>query len=192
MAEMNVPDKGGKGKRSKKASTRVDLTAMVDLGFLLITFFMLATTMNKPKTMEINKPDKPKDEDKEPPIKMSKTLTLMLGNNNKIYWYVAPDDAEGAASGMVLDSCDYSSTGLRRVIQRRHKEVMEMFGADKKDDLFIMIKPLKDSKLKNTVDVLDEMAISGVKRYAILEAKEDVDKIVADKVGQTLVIEKLN
>lgn len=184
---MNVPDKGGKGgKRSKKASTRVDLTAMVDLGFLLITFFMLATTMNKPKTMEINKPDKPKDEDKEPPIKMSKTLSLMLGNNNKIYWYVAPDDAESAAQGMVLDSCDYSKDGLRKVISRRHREVMEMFGADKKDELFVMIKPLKDSKLKNTVDVLDEMAISGVKRYAIIEPKDEIDKIIADKVGQKI------
>jgi biopolymer transport protein ExbD len=186
MAEMNVSDKGGKGKRSKKASTRVDLTAMVDLGFLLITFFMLATTMNKPKTMEVNKPDKPKDEDIEPPIKMSKTLSLMLGNNDKIYWYVAPDDVESASAGMVLDSCNYSKEGLRKVIQRRQKEVMEMFGADKKDELFVMIKPLKDSKLKNTVDALDEMAISGVKRYAILEPKDEIDELVADKVGQKI------
>ena len=92
MAEMNVPAGGGKKghkkARSKKMSTRVDLTAMVDLGFLLITFFMLATTFNKPKTMEINKPAK--DDDKkieEPPIKMSKTVSFMLGNNDKVYWY---------------------------------------------------------------------------------------------------------
>ncbi len=188
MAEMNVPDKGGKGghKRAKKASTRVDLTAMVDLGFLLITFFMLATTMNKPKTMEINKPDPNEDKKvEEPPIKMSKTVALMLGANNKVYWYVAPDDATSAAS-MVLDSCDYGPNGLRKVIKRRQKELMEMFGADKKDELFVMIKPLPGSTLKNTVDVLDEMTISGVKRYAILAAEDDVDALVAKQVGQKL------
>ena len=73
MAEMNVPESGAKkGKkkaRSKKMSTRVDLTAMVDLGFLLITFFMLATTFNKPKTMEVNKPAKDDDMKDQPAIK---------------------------------------------------------------------------------------------------------------------------
>jgi biopolymer transport protein ExbD len=185
MAEMDVSDKGGKhggGKRSKKQSTRVDLTAMVDLGFLLITFFMLATTMNKPKTMEVNKPDKIDKKDEEPPIKMSKTVSLMLGNNNKIYWYVSPDDA--TASELTIDSVDYSSQGLRKVIQRRQREVQEMFGADKKDELFVMIKPLPGSKYKNTVDVLDEMTISGVKRYAILEAHDPVDSLVALRIRQ--------
>jgi biopolymer transport protein ExbD len=98
MAEMNTSDsgshkKGSKKVRTKKMSTRVDLTAMVDLGFLLITFFMLATTMNKPKTMEVNKPAKEdkKDEKEEPPIKMSKTATLMLGARNRCYTYVSPD-----------------------------------------------------------------------------------------------------
>ena len=67
MAEMNIPDKGGKGgkSRSKKQSTRVDLTAMVDLGFLLITFFMLATTFSKPKAMEVNKPAKDENQEVE-------------------------------------------------------------------------------------------------------------------------------
>lgn len=111
MAEMNTSEsgakKGHKKARSKKMSTRVDLTAMVDLGFLLITFFMLATTFNKPKTMEVNKPAK--DDDKkveEPPIKMSKTLTLMLGNNDKVYWYVSPDEID-ANTQLTLDSVDY-------------------------------------------------------------------------------------
>jgi biopolymer transport protein ExbD len=118
MAEMNVSEKGGKhggGKRSKKASTRVDLTAMVDLGFLLITFFMLATTMNKPKTMEINKPDKELPED-QPEIKLSKTLSLMLGSRDKAYWYVSPDKID-ASTNLELDSVDYSPTGLRKIIK---------------------------------------------------------------------------
>jgi biopolymer transport protein ExbD len=184
MAEMNVPDKGGKGgKRSKKGSTRVDLTAMVDLGFLLITFFMLATTMNKPKTMEINKPVEDKDDKKPPEIKMSKTLSLMLGANNKVYWYVSPDEIN-AGTTIELDSIDYSPNGVRRIVKRRQKEVMEMFGADKKDELFVMIKPLPGSNLKNTVDVLDEMSINDVKRYAILPPKDPIDSLVALRVNQ--------
>ena len=186
MAEMNTSEsgakKGHKKARSKKMSTRVDLTAMVDLGFLLITFFMLATTFNKPKTMEVNKPAKD-DEKKveEPPIKMSKTLTLMLGNNDKVYWYVSPDEID-ANTQLTLDSVDYSSTGLRKVVTPRQNEVLAQWG--KKDDLFVMIKPLPTSKLKNTVDVLDEMTINGVTRYAILEPTDPIDSLVALRIGQ--------
>jgi biopolymer transport protein ExbD len=187
MAEMDTSSKGGGkhggGKRAKKGSTRVDLTAMVDLGFLLITFFMLATTMNKPKTMEINKPiDDPKDA-KPPEIPMSKTLSLLLGDNDKVYWYVSPD--KGSSTDKIeMDSVDYSANGVRRIVKRRQKEVMEKYGADKKDELFVMIKPLPGSKLKNTVDVLDEMSINDVKRYAILAANDPIDSLVALQVGQ--------
>jgi hypothetical protein len=191
MAEMDVSSKGGGkhggGKRSKKQSTRVDLTAMVDLGFLLITFFMLATTMNKPKTMEVNKPDKIDDPNKvkEPPIKMSKTLTLMLGSTDKAYYYVSPDEID-ASTTLELDSVGYGPNGLRKVIQRRLREVKDMWGLDSAGHsfLFVMIKPLPGSKLKNTVDVLDEMTINDVKRYAILEPNDPIDSLVAIRVNQ--------
>lgn len=181
---MEVANKGKKGKRSKKLSTRVDLTPMVDLAFLLITFFMLATTMNKPKTMEINKPVEDKDQDKdmdEPTIKMSKTLNLMLGDNNKVYWYVSPDEIT-ATSTIELDSTDYSAQGLRAVVKRRQNEVQAMHGD--KNELFVMIKPLPGSKLKNTVDALDEMTINGVNKYAILPPKEAIDSLVALQINQ--------
>ncbi len=185
---MDTSSKGGGkhggSKRAKKQSTRVDLTAMVDLGFLLITFFMLATTLNKPKTMEVNKPDTNEEDKKdEPKIKMSKTLTLLLGDNDKAYWYVSPDEID-ASTNLSLDSIDYSPSGVRKIVRRRQREVMEMFGADKKDQLFVMIKPLPGSKLKNTVDVLDEMTISGVKRYAILEPNDPIDSLVALRINQ--------
>ena len=188
MAEMNASaggghKKGGKKVRTKKMSTRVDLTAMVDLGFLLITFFMLATTMNKPKTMEVNKPAK-EDVDKkdEPPIKMSKTATLMLGARDKVYAYVSPDEID-ATTELSLDSLDYSPSGLRKFIQRRQSEVQAQWG--NKDDLFVMIKPLPGSNVKNIVDVLDEMTINDVKRYAILEPSDPIDSLVAIRVGQS-------
>ncbi len=187
MAEMNVPQSGakkGKSKaRSKKMSTRVDLTAMVDLGFLLITFFMLATTFNKPKTMEIIKPpkdDKIKEEDI-PAIKMSKTVTLLLGDNDKVFWYVSPDEIT-ADTELALDSVDYSSAGLRKIIQRRIKEVHEQWNDT--TNLFVMIKPLPASKYKNIVDVLDEMTINDVRTYAILKPDDPVDSLVCVKVGQ--------
>jgi biopolymer transport protein ExbD len=189
MAEMNTSDsgshkKGSKKVRTKKMSTRVDLTAMVDLGFLLITFFMLATTMNKPKTMEVNKPAKEDKEDKkeEPPIKMSKTATLMLGARNKCYTYVSPDEID-ATTEITMDSVDYSPTGLRKFIQRRQKEVQEQWGD--KDQLFVMIKPLPGSNVKNIVDVLDEMTINDVKRYAILEPNDPIDSLIALRTGQS-------
>lgn len=187
MAEMNVPESGAKkGKkkaRSKKMSTRVDLTAMVDLGFLLITFFMLATTFNKPKTMEIVKPAK--DDDKkveEPPIKMSKTVNFLLGNNDKVFWYVSPDEIDEKTS-LELDSVDYSANGVRKIIQRRIKEVHEQWTDT--TNLFVMIKPLPGSKYKNIVDILDEMTINNVKTYAILKPNDPVDSLVCVKIGQT-------
>lgn len=189
MAEMNLSDPGGKShgrkkRRAKKASTRVDLTAMVDLGFLLITFFILATTFNKPKTMEVNKPAKEDDIDKakEPPIKMSKTVNFMMGNTDKVYWYVSPD-AIDADTQIELDSVDYSPQGLRKIIKRRQSEVQAQWGD--KDMLFVMIKPLPGSKLKNTVDMLDEMNINDVKRYAILEPTDPIDSLIALKIGQS-------
>ncbi len=189
MAEMNVAGGGGHKKgpkkvRGKKMSTRVDLTAMVDLGFLLITFFMLATTMNKPKTMEVNKPAKEdkKDEKEEPPIKMSKTATLMLGANNKLYAYVSPD-AIDPDTELEIDSLDYSPRGLRKFIQRRQSEVGAQWGDP--ELLFVMIKPLPSSSVKNIVDVLDEMTISDVKRYAIMEPNDPIDSLIALMTGQS-------
>lgn len=188
MAEMNVSGGGGHKKgpkkvRGKKMSTRVDLTAMVDLGFLLITFFMLATTFNKPKTMEVNKPAKEDEKDKkeEPPIKMSKTASLMLGARDKLYAYVSPDEID-ATTELSIDSIDYSPNGLRKFIQRRQREVQEQWGD--KDQLFVMIKPLPGSNVKNIVDVLDEMTINDVKRYAILEPNDPIDSLIALKAGQ--------
>lgn len=183
MAEMNIPEKGGKGgkKRSKKASTRVDLTAMVDLGFLLITFFMLATTFNKPKAMEVNKPAKEDNQEvEEKPIKQSKTYAIVLGKRDMVYCYVGADDA----TSVNVDSVTFSRTGLRSMIIDRQKAVQQQWGD--KDELFVMIKPLPESKYRNMVDVLDEMAITGVKRYAIIDDFNGIDSLIATGSGNRL------
>jgi biopolymer transport protein ExbD len=173
MAEMNVPEGKGKkkgGQRSKKQSTRVDLTAMVDLGFLLITFFMLATTFNKPKTMEINMPDKDKNLiEKQPPLKASKSLTVLLGERDKIYTYIDPENP-------VVDSTDFSKEGIRATILKRQTDVEAQWG--NKDELVVLIKSMPKARYKNLVDILDEMAITSTKRYAIVELDKNDQNIM--------------
>lgn len=167
--------KGGK-KRSKKMSTRVDLTPMVDLGFLLITFFMLTTTLAKPQILALVMPEKDlKVEDAEP-VKESKVLTLLLGADDKVYWYEGITDAK-------LDSTDYSAEGVRKVILDKMDKVKNQFGLQDYEDfktkepkkgsfINVIIKPTKDSRYKNLVDALDEMAICKVRYYVILEVSD--------------------
>lgn len=170
MAEVNTGggDKGGK-KRSKKASTKIDMTPMVDLGFLLITFFMLTTTLSKPKAMELVMPDKKIDETvKQPEVKCSHAITIILGKENKVYWYECPNDAEGGIPQM--NQTDFSANGIRKVLIKKGKEIG--------DDKFVaVIKPLDTSKYVDMVDILDEMKITGTKRYAIVDLTEDDKKL---------------
>lgn len=194
MAEMQVAEGGGKkgGKqRAKKMSTRVDLTPMVDLGFLLITFFMLTTTLAKPQIMALVMPDKDlKVEDAEP-VKESKVLTLLLGANDKVYWY------EGI-SEPTLDSTDYSAEGVRQVILNKMDKVKGLFGTEtfkrknKKGEeeeftdgsfINVIIKPMRDSRYKNLVDALDEMAITKVRYYVILDVSDLEREFVKNPAG---------
>jgi len=173
MAEIqSAGNQNPPGKiRSKKMSTRIDFTPMVDLGFLLITFFMLTTTLAKPQVMALAMPHKgPADP---PEVPESKILTLLLGANDKIYWY------EGINNAM-LDSTDFSGDGLRRVILDKMSRVQDKWGLENYQDiktkelkkgsqLNVLIKPTSDSRFQNLVDALDEMAICRVRYYMILD-----------------------
>lgn len=167
-------------RNGKRATTRVDLTAMVDLGFLLITFFMLASTLAKPFTMQILKPAADGDPSMYPE---SKTATLLIGTRDKVYTYSMPDVMTSGAE-FKIDSVDYTSTGLRRYIQHRQDEVKARWGD--KDMLLVLIKPLPGTNYKHMVDVLDEMMISQVKRYAIMKPDTPVDSMVVSLVGESL------
>ena len=162
MADIQVADKGGKGgKRVVKRSTRVDMTPMVDLGFLLITFFMLATTINKPYAMEMNMPAKAKTEEEKSVIKESRALTYIVGKNNKLYYYI------GVETPMV-DSVDFPpSSNVRKSIIDRQKAVAAQYGH--KDSLVVVLKAQNQSLFKNMVDLVDEMKINGVTRFAIAD-----------------------
>jgi biopolymer transport protein ExbD len=168
MAELNTGDGGG-GKggkvRSKKQNSKVDLTAMVDLAFLLITFFMLTTTLSKPQSMSLGLPDKDEDSTKTKPMKVDerRTMTVMMGENNKLVYYMGLLETPIAGPKDIA----YGKDGIRKELLSRKKSVVEITG-DKAKGIIVIIKPGKKSNYKNLVDILDEMAITGVATYAIV------------------------
>jgi biopolymer transport protein ExbD len=155
MGEINAQGGGDKkGKvRSKKASTKIDMTPMVDLAFLLLTFFMLATTFSKPQTMEITMPEKPKKEEQQPLVNEKKVLTLILGKNDRIFWYVGITNPK-------VEIANFSANGIRKVLLQKNQEIRNMI---------VLIKPDDTSNYKNMVDILDEMTISNIQRYALVD-----------------------
>jgi len=168
MAEMDTSGGGGhkKGpgvKKSKKLSTRVDLTPMVDLGFLLITFFIFTTTMSQPTAMKLFLPkdvDKPEEQNK---LKESAAFTVMPSKANMVYYY------EG------LDPSKLQQTTFKQV----RDIILDKKRRTDPKDFMVIIKPTKDATYKNTVDILDEMTIDAVKRYALVEITPDEYKFVA-------------
>lgn len=171
MAELNTGDGGGKkgdGKvRSKKSGSKVDLTAMVDLAFLLITFFMLTTTLSKPQSMSLGLPDKEDKPDPKNQVKVdeNRTMTILLGDNDKLVRYVGllATPVKGGAPKYF----SYGKGGIREELLARKKLVLEYTG-NKDKGMIVIIKPSKKSNYRNLVDILDEMAIVDVPTYAIV------------------------
>jgi biopolymer transport protein ExbD len=159
MAEVSQNSGNEKtGKvRSKKMSTKIDMTPMVDLAFLLLTFFILTTSFNKPTIMELVMPD---NTGTTQPVNKDNVLNLVLGENNKLFWF------EGLGPG--VNETDYSKDGVRKILlsHRQNKNLM------------VLIKPQDNSKYENIVDVLDEMEITAIQRYAIMEYSTDDKAIV--------------
>ena len=169
MAELDTSGGGKKGGkvRSKKQSTRVDLTAMVDLAFLLITFFMLTTTLAKPQAMDMFMPDK-NDKNEELDVKASRTMTVLLGSDNKIVWYM----------GVIGDNAptvdNFGKNGIRQSLIQNNKDVIALTGNPEKG-LMVIIKPTDKSVYKNFVDILDEIKISNVPSYGINNKVENAE-----------------
>ena len=172
MAELNTGDgggkKGSKKVRSKKQNSKVDLTAMVDLAFLLITFFMLTTTLSKPQSMSLGLPDKDPDKDKNIDVKVdeNRTLTILMGANNQVKIF------RGflASPKLAPKSVAYGKDGLRKDLLEQKKAVLAYSSAKGKPNqgMIVIIKPSKKSNYRNLVDVLDEMAITDIPTYAIV------------------------
>ncbi|PSL27094.1 ExbD/TolR family protein [Chitinophaga ginsengisoli] len=182
MAEMDTSSSGGKGKhqgtKSKKQSTRVDMTPMVDLGFLLITFFMLTTTMSKPKTMDLIMPKDTKDEKDQNKVKESTALTILLGKKDRVYYYegLAQDPNASANPDFFKATTFANKGGIRDVIIKKRDEVSKARNAKgEPEDVVVIIKADDDATYKDFVDILDEMAINRIQRYATVDIS-DQDK----------------
>jgi biopolymer transport protein ExbD len=198
MAEIEGGGGGGKHKggkkRGKKLSTRVDFTPMVDLGFLLITFFMLTTSMNKPQTMEINMPDKNVIEEKDKTlVKESQAITLLLAKDDKVVTYFLKDGepstpqiqnfgAKGIRTTLLeenrkrnplLDSIPVYKGMLNKGIITEEEYKARLFDIKSyKNALIVVIKAADNSKYENLVDILDEMLICNIGRYAVVDISD--------------------
>ena len=172
MATIEISNRKRKAgvKRISKKSTSIDLTPMVDLGFLLLTFFVFTTSMIAPNALAVNIP---KDEGDPTAVCNSCALTLIPGANNKIYYY------EGAAANHPrLDSTSFAPDGIRALILRK-KTAIRMLN-DPEKELVLAIKPSRESSYKNFVDLMDEVEINAVKHYFIASFDKDDKKLFPD------------
>ena len=184
MADIDVSGgdsghkKGPGVKKAKKLSTRVDMTPMVDLGFLLITFFIFTTTMSTPSTMKLFMPKDEKDKEKQTEIKESGALTILLGKSNGVYYY----EGQLKDDGSNFETSTFKK--IREVIINKKKEVMDRgkalgYPKDTLDkDFVVVIKPNSEATYKNTVDMLDEMTINQVHRFALIDITSDENNLI--------------
>ena len=153
-------------------AVRIDMTPMVDLGFLLITFFIFTTTMSQPTTMKLYMPD---DRDSTP-LGESKALTVILGNNNKVYAYEGAFE-DALRQNRIISTNNDESEGIGNIIRQKQKRLANSNTKTGKVEMVLLIKPTKQSTYKNIIDALDETTINGVKKYMIIDASIMEDQI---------------
>ena len=198
MAELNTDGGGSHGKhekkRAKKSSTKIDMTPMVDLAFLLLTFFMLTTTFSKPKTMELNMPADPKDIKDQPKVKNA--ITFLLTDNNKVYWYYGEFLAAGNPDGKpatTLNKTNFSKDGIHKILledynkdvavriielekKRNTRQIADttfkrlaMDIKGEKKALMALVKTDDKATYGNVIDMLDELNVCYVGKYALVD-----------------------
>ncbi|MGV0978074.1 ExbD/TolR family protein [Empedobacter sp. UBA7248] len=176
MAQIESHDDGGGKKvRSKKNSTKVDMAPLVDLGFLLITFFMFAATSIKPNVMNLNMPPKISENQPKPDVEIDlrNSLTILISKDNKLFWHQQEEKSLNASN---LNETDYSK--VRDVITNAQK------GAKDIKMFTVIIKPMDDATYDNLVTILDEMEITKSTKYGIVPVAPFEQKVYEEKVGK--------
>lgn len=193
-AEVQESGRKRKGTRQKKMAVRVDFTPMVDMNMLLITFFMLCTTLSKPQTMELSMPSNDKNitEEQQSKVKASQAVTLLLAGGNKLYYYEGEPNYKDYTS---LKETTYGADGLRAVLLKRNSAAVSRVNdlRKQKADLKIseedyskklaeiksgkntptvIIKATDESSYENLIDALDEMQICSIGKYVIADMAE--------------------
>jgi biopolymer transport protein ExbD len=194
MAEIQSNEGGGKkkkgGSKQKKMSVHVDFTPMVDMNMLLITFFMLCTSLSKPQTMEINMPtNKDATEDQQTKVKASEAITVLLSGGDSIFYYEGQPNYKDYTT---LKQTSYKPDGLRAYLLKRNIDVvnkindlkqkkleLKISDKDYKDQISklkngkgtptVVIKATDSANYKNLIDALDEMSICNIGKYAIVK-----------------------
>ncbi len=217
MADVNTDSGGGHGKhdkkRAKKMSTRIDMTPMVDLAFLLLTFFVMTSTFNKAKTLEMLYPADPLENQKPPKIKNA--LTFILSGDDKVFYYDGEFYVEGNADGKPkteLIETNYSATGIRDVLLKRNVLVTDSIEIFKKQyannelndstlkkhvisvkrnakALTVLVKTDDEATYKNVIDVMDELNITSVGKKAVVDLIPAELNLLRVKTGKAPIAE---
>nr|WP_320037429.1 biopolymer transporter ExbD [uncultured Bacteroides sp.] len=201
--EQKDSGKGKKGKQ-KKMKTRVDFTPMVDMNMLLITFFMLCTSLSKPQTMEISMPTNDKvDESLQTKVKASQAVTLILGEKDKVYYYLGEFKA---GDNSLLQATSYTATGIRDLLLSKNRSIVAKVNdlkqqkknlkisaeecaakiaeaKEEKGSPTVIIKAADKSTYKNLIDALDEMQICCISKYVIVPITDGEKALLATAQG---------
>jgi len=161
MAHL-TPISGPIKTQRKRYSTRLDMTPMVDLAFLLLTFFVLTVTLNHAYVMKLQMPEDHISDRSE--VNAKQVLTLVLEEKDKVYWYEGVDNPK-------IGLTNFSANGVRKVLLEKNAQIKKMV---------VLIKPSSKSRYKNLVDILDEINITKIERYFIVKETPDDHKLIAE------------
>jgi len=171
MAELTTSEKSSRKRSTKKLAPHIDLTAMVDLAFLLITFFIMATTLAKPKAMDLAMPVKAQNPEAEPE---SRTMTICLGKNNQALWYLGMAEKPLTTPQLV----GFGKKGLRAALLNTSKSILEKSGKP----LIVILKPSAHSIYSDFVSALDELNITNIQSFAVANiSPKDIDLLRQQK-----------
>jgi biopolymer transport protein ExbD len=214
MAEIIQEEKGSGKKKAKKHPPHIDMTPMVDLMCLLIVFFMLTTAFSKAKVMEIIIPEKIKDTSKQeaPRIAAARTLNIILGPNDKIYYYPGNVKPEEYNNPPPMFETDFSADGIRKLLLDRNRALFRKideyktevvkgtYGSISQDSVqsairelkkiddtgpIVLIKAYKEANYGDIVDIFDEMNICGVAHYMLVDIAWYEEDMVEKAAGIT-------
>lgn len=211
MAEIQSNEGGGKkkgGSKQKKISVHVDFTPMVDMNMLLITFFMLCTSLNKPQTMELSMPSNDKNitKDQQSEVKASKAITILLDKNNKVYYFAGQPDYKNYNSLKELSYDAKSQNSIRSLLVMRNQDAVSRIQLLKQQKLelkisqdtftaqvarikngkntpVVIIKATDSATYENVIDVLDEMQICNIGKYVIDNITNDDKLLIQSKLA---------
>ena len=160
VAESKSHSKGKKKK--KRAGVRIDMTPMVDVAMLLLTFFMLTTVFNKPQTMELNLPP---DSKVQVEVAATTLLTVRVAPNMEIYWNMGNEPT--ALKKITIKE-------LRPLLKEKLRNIPK---------LITLVQIDRDAKYNDMVDIIDELNLAEITRFSIAPLKDTDKKLIARVAG---------